>query len=83
MITTTTAQDRLKLCLFNFVNGFDNKLFIEFALAKGALSDKAALQDVQHISAVLEQRQLHMHEWYSFSLAENKWVYLDGSTKYY
>ena len=77
------AEDRFKLCLFNFVNGFDNRIFLEYAIAKGALCDKAAIQDVKRISAVLEQRLLHMHEWFSFCLAENRWVYLDGSTKYY
>ena len=80
---TYNAQDRLKLCIFNFVKGFDNRLFMEFALAKGALVDRRAVEDVIHICAVLEQRQLHMHDWYSFCLAEKKWVYLDGRTKYY
>ena len=80
---TYNAQDRLKLCIYNFVNGFDNALFLEYALAKGALVDRRAVEDVIHISAVLEGRLLHMHDWYSFSLPENKWVYLDGRTKYY
>ena len=78
-----TSQDRLKLCLFNFVNGFDNKIFLEYAIAKGALRDKAAIQDVERIITVLEQREKHLHDWYSFSLVENRWVYLDGSTKKY
>ena len=78
-----TSQDRLKLCLFNFVNGFDNKIFLEYAIAKGVLRDKAAIQDVERIITVHEQREKHLHDWYSFSLVENRWVYLDGSTKKY
>ena len=76
-----TAKDRLKLCLFNFVNGFDNNIFIEYATANGALRDKAAIKDVESIKTVLEQREKHLHDWYSFSLVENRWVYLDGRTK--
>ena len=34
--------DRFALCLFNFTNGFDNKIFLEYALAKGALRDQEA-----------------------------------------
>ena len=51
---TYTAEDRFKICLFNFVNGFDNKLFLEFALARGALRDAAAIQDVQRICGILQ-----------------------------
>ena len=80
---TYKAEDRFKLCLFNYVNGFDNQIFLEFAVAKGALRDRAAIQDVQRICAVLEQRQLHLHDWFSFNLADRRWVYLDGSTKHY
>ena len=32
-----TSQDRLKLCLFNFVNGFDNTIFLEYAIANSAV----------------------------------------------
>ena len=80
---TYTAADRLKICIFNWLNGFDNKVFIEFALAKGALVDRRALQDVLQICTVLEGRSHHIHDWYGFSLAENRWVYLDGTPKYY
>ena len=76
-----TKNDRLKLCLFNFVNGFDNKNFLEYATANGALRDKAAIKDVEGITKVLEERKLHLHDWYSFSLVENKWVYLDERMK--
>ena len=78
-----TSQDRFQLCLFNFVNGFDNRISLEYALAKGALRDKEAMQDIQRIITVLERGEKHLHEWYSFSLVENRWVYLDGSTKKY
>ena len=78
-----TAQDRLKLCIFNFMNGFDNRIFLEFARARGALADRRAIEDVIHISSVLEGRELHMHEWYSWCLAEHRWCYLDGTTKFY
>ena len=78
-----TAEDRLKLCLFNFMNGFDNRIFLQFALARGALVDRRAVEDVIHISSVLERRQLHMQDWYSFCLAEQRWCYLDGRTKFY
>ena len=80
---TYTAEDRFKICLFNYVNGFDNRLFLEFALARGALRDAAAIQDVQRICGILQQRQLHLRDWFSFNLQERRWMYLDGTTKYY
>ena len=70
-------------CLFNFVNGFDNRNFLEYAVAKGALQDKSAIQDVERLIAVLEKREKHLHQWFSFSFVEKRWVYLDGTTKYY
>ena len=77
------SADRLKLCLFNWVNGFDHRIFLEYAIAKGALRDKEAIQDVQNIIAKLEKREENLHTWFSFSLLERRWVYLDGRTKYY
>ena len=79
------APDRLKLCLFNWVNGFDHRLFIDFAIGRGALRDRGAVQDVRNIIATLERQEANpnFHTWYSFCLAERRWVYLDGRTKYY
>ena len=79
------APDRLKLCLFNWVNGFDHRLFIDFAIGRGALRDREAVQDVRNIIAKLERQELNpnFRTWYSFSLAERRWLYLDGRTKYY
>ena len=77
------SSDRLKLCLFNWVNGFDHRIFIEFAIGRGALRDRGAVQDVRHIISTLERREAHLHDWFSFCLAERRWVYLDGRTKYY
>ena len=80
---TYTAQDRFKICVFNFINGFDNRIFLEFAVARGALRDAAAIQDVRRLCDVLQQRQLHLHDWFSFNLQEKRWCYLDGTTKKY
>ena len=77
------AEDRLKLCIFNYINGFDNKIFLEFAMSRGALQDKKAYQDVINISAVLEEGKKNLDKWYSFNLVQKRWVYLNGSTKHY
>ena len=81
--TNYSAEDRFKLCLFNYVNGFDNRLFLEYALGRGALRDRAAVQDVQRLIWILQQRQLHLQDWFSFNLADRRWMYRDGSTKHY
>ena len=77
------TEDRFKLCLFNFVNGFDNSIFLQYATAKGALRDKAATQDIIKISSILERGEKYLNDWYSYCLVENKWVYLNGRTKRY
>ena len=78
-----TSEDRFKLCVFNYVNGFDNRIFLEFALARGALRDEEAVQDVLRISGTLSRQQCHLREWYSFNLAHRRWMYLDGTTRHY
>ena len=78
-----TADDRFKLCLFNYVNGFDNRIFLEYALARGALRNQQAVQDVLRISGILSRQQSYLRQWYSFNLAHRRWMYLDGSTKHY
>ena len=78
---TYQTTDRLKLCIFNFVNGFDNRNFLEWAMQNRKLSDQAAIKDVQHLTKVLEERKLNQNKWFSFSIEENKWVFLDGTTK--
>ena len=80
---TYTAPDRLKICIFNYLNGFDNHLFLEFAVARGALRDAAAIEDVRRICEILQQRHLHLRDWFSFNLQERRWMYLDGTTRYY
>ena len=42
-------SDRFTLCLFNFTNGFDNRLFLEFAQTNGKLRDEAAAQHIRTI----------------------------------
>ena len=76
-------DDRFKLCLFNYVNGFDNRLFLEYAVARGALVDQQAVQDVVRISGILSRQQANLRCWYSFNLQHRRWMYLDGSTKHY
>ena len=78
-----TYYDRFVLALFNFTNGFDNKIFLEYALGKGALRDKEAVQHIQKLTNILERREDHLHEWYSFNMVENRWTYLNGLTKMY
>ena len=77
------AGDRLKLCLFNYVNGFDNRIFLEFAHARGALIDRKAYEDVEHLTAVLEEGTRNLNKWFSFNLEQNRWLYLNGNTKHY
>ena len=43
------SADRFKLCIFNFINGFDNNLFLEFALGKGALRDEEAIKNIKKL----------------------------------
>ena len=71
-------SDRFALCIFNFTNGFDNKIFLEVALAKGALRDQAVVQHIQNIIQILEKGEEHLDEWYSFNVVENRWTYLNG-----
>ena len=78
---TYQTTDRLKLCLFNYVNGFDNRNFLEWAIQNLKLRDQAAINDVQHLTQVLEEGKLNQNTWFSFSIEENRWVYLDGTTK--
>ena len=77
------SDDRFSICLFNYVNGFDNRIFLEYALAKGALRDQAAVQHIQKITQILEQGKDHLDEWYSFNLVQNRWMFLNGNTKTY
>ena len=81
--STYTSDDRFTICLFNFVNGFDNRIFLEYALAKGALRDQAAVAHIQRLTYILEQRQQHLDDWYSFNLFQNRWMFLNGTTKLY
>ena len=75
--------DWFALCLFNFTNGFDNRCFLEYAIAKGAVRGKSAIQHIQNFTEILEKREELLDEWYSFSIVENRWTYLNGKTKYY
>ena len=78
---TYQSADRLKICIFNFLNGFDNRNFLEWALQNRKLADRSAVRDVQRLTQVLEDRQLHLNTWFGFCIQENKWVYLDGTMK--
>ena len=77
------ANDRLKLCLFNYVNGFNNEVFIDFCLSNQKLSDKKAYDDLVRIRAVLEEGKKNLNTWFSFNLVQKRWMYLNGNTKYY
>ena len=77
------SEDRFALCLFNFTNGLDNSLFLEFAQTHGKLRDEAAVQHIRTISAMLERRVEHLNDYYSFNIQENRWTYLNGQTKHY
>ena len=77
------AKDRLKLCLFNYINGFNNEVFIEFCVSNHKLSDKKAYDDLVHIRAVLEEGKKNLNTWFSFNLVQKRWMYLNGNTKYY
>ena len=83
MKSAYNCSDRFSLCIFNYTNGFDNKVFLEYALAKGTLRDQAAVQHIQNITQILEKREEHLDEWYSFNIVENRWTYLNGKTKFY
>ena len=76
-------DDRFALCVFNYMNGFDNKLFLEYALSKGALRDQQAVNHIKMVTQVLEGRTLKLESWYSFNLGLNRWMYLNGKTKFY
>ena len=76
-------SDRFTLCLFNFTNGFDNRLFLEFAQTNGKLRDEAAAQHIRTITQMLERREEHLNDYYSFNIQENRWTYLNGQTKHY
>ena len=75
--------DSFKLCLFNYINGFNNKVFLEFALGKGALADDKAINHIQEISAILERGEEKLDTWYSFNIQQNRWMFLNVETKYY
>ena len=77
------ADDRLKLCIFNYINGFDNRIFIEFAVSNQKLRDRKAYEDVINICTVLKEGKKNLDKWYSFNLVDNRWVYLNGNTKHY
>ena len=80
---TYNSSDRFALCLFNFTNGFDNRLFLQFASARGKLRDRGAAQHIINLTNILEMRKQNLDTWYSFNLIENRWTYLNGNTKYY
>ena len=80
---TYKYADRFAICIFNFVNGFDNRIFLQYALAKGALRDHEAVNHIRRITQILEGRTLNLETWYSFNLVENRWMYLNGNTRYY
>ena len=76
-------SDRFTLCLFNFTNGFDNRIFLEYAMANGKLRDQKAAQHIRNISQMLERGEEHLNHYYSFNVVENRWTYLNGQTKHY
>ena len=76
-------EDRFSLCLFNWTNGFNNHRFLEYAIANGKVHGDSAIRHIQGIIAILEQREKNLDKWYSFSIEENRWTYLNGRTKYY
>ena len=76
-------DDRFAICIFNFVNGFDNKIFLQYVLAKGALRDKEAVDHIRRITHILEEWKHHFENWYSFNLVQNRWMFLNGNTKFY
>ena len=80
---TYNNSDRFALCLFNFTNGFDNRIFLEYAIAKDAIRDQKAIQHIKNLTTILERREQHLNRWYSFNVVENRWTYLNGQTRYY
>ena len=70
-------------CVFNFINGFNNEVFLQFALGKGALADQRAIDHVRWISGVLERGEEKLDVWWSFNIEQNRWMFLNGETKYY
>ena len=77
------SADRFKLCLFNYVNGFNNDVFLQFALGKGALADDKAINHIKWISVILERGEEKLDIWFSFNIEQNRWMFLNGETKYY
>ena len=75
--------DRFCLCVFNFMNGFNNRRFLEYCVTNKKLKDKAAYRHIIDLTEILEQREQHHDKWFSFCIQEKRWTYLNGKTKYY
>ena len=75
--------DRFCLCIFNFINGFNNRRFLEYCLANKKLEDKAAYRHIIDLTEILEQREQNLEKWFSFCIQEKRWTYLNGRTKFY
>ena len=76
-------KDRFCLCVFNFVNGFNNRSFMDFCLANKKLEDRKAYDHIVHLTEILEQRQENLSKWFSYCILDRRWTYLNGQPKYY
>ena len=75
--------DRFCLCLFNFMNGFNNRRFLEYCVANHKLQDRKAYDHIVHLTEILEQREQNLHKWFSYCIQDKRWTYLNGQPKYY
>ena len=76
-------KDRFCLCVFNFVNGFNNRSFMDFCIANKKLKDRDAYIHIVHLTETLEQRQENLSKWFSYNILDRRWTYLNGQPKYY
>ena len=76
-------SDRFKCVVFNYINGLNPLIFLDYCGVRGTLLDAPAHRHITQLSRILEDGVLHRHHWYSFNVHNNRWEYLDGETVYY
>ena len=74
---------RLLITAFIFINGLDPEIFFEWCQLLGLLRDNSAYRHVRYLLDKFLNSNKYDHTIYGYSVIKNKYVYINGHTRFY
>ena len=77
-----TNKQRFKIAVFVFINGLNPELLLDW-IVLFQNTDRNGEIHIRYLMDKFEEGTLYRRNYYSWNVAQSRYQYLDGSTRYY